>query len=111
MIRNVVDSTIIDKKFHDTELAKMYPGQREKAVAFLRGYFSDAPSTIAEISAAIARSPNDWWVGYHFTWGMAVRNLLRRNGFSEADCGVQNLDDIYVGLIQEAFQCEQHQTI
>jgi hypothetical protein len=48
----------------------------------------------------------DWWLpdGWHFGGGMAIRNLLRKHGFSEEYFGVGNLDDIYIGLVEEAMQ-------
>lgn len=38
----------------------------------------------------------------HFTWGMAVRNLLRDKGYGEKYFDVDNLDDYYVELIEKA---------
>lgn len=80
--------TITDwKQFHADEMAKMYHGKRELAVEFLRGYFSEAPDTLAEIKEVASKDPQGWWTLYHHGWGTSVRNLLRRNGYSEADCG------------------------
>lgn len=90
------------KKFHAENLRKMQPEKREAAIQFLRGYFADAPATVEEIRAAAAKKPQDWWSVYQFTWGMAVRNLLRRHHYGEADLGIDNLDDVYVGLIEAA---------
>ena len=91
------------KQFHVDNLNKIHPEKRQLAIKFLQGYFADAPSTIQEIHLAIEKDPQTWWVDYHLTWGMGVRNLLRRNGFSEVDLGVENLDDCYVALIESAF--------
>lgn len=59
-------------------------------------------SVADQIRAAFVAAPTDWYIGYHFGWGMAVRNLLRREGFGEDYFKVHNLDDIYVPLIEEA---------
>jgi hypothetical protein len=37
-------------------------------------------------------------------WGMSVRNLLRQKGFSEEHFGIDNLDDIYISLVEEALK-------
>lgn len=92
------------KQLHAENLAKIPAAMRDQAVEFLRGYFSNAPTTIADVKEAMAKDPQTWWAPYHLTWGMAVRNLLRRNGYGEKQFGVDNLDDYYVGLIEEAFQ-------
>ncbi len=43
-----------------------------------------------------------WFAKYHQIWGMAVRNDLRKSGFGEDYWPVDNLDDIYVSLVEEA---------
>ena len=54
------------------------------------------------IREAIEGNPDHWWVSRHVTWGMRVRNELRKHGYGEEVLGVDNLDDVYVGLIEEA---------
>ena len=88
------------KQFHAEQLAKISPCQRDMAIEFLHGYFLNAPNTVAQIRDAAKRDPQTWWADYHMTWGMAVRNLLRRNGYDEKTLGIQNLDDVYVGLVE-----------
>lgn len=75
---------------------------RACAVAFLRGYFSEDVDTSMLIQNAICNDPKDWWVGYHFHWGMAVRNLLRKHGYGEDQLKVTTLDDHYVSIVEEA---------
>jgi hypothetical protein len=48
------------------------------------------------------KSPDDWYVPYHLSWGMGIRNFLRERGYGEEYFGTHNLDDIYVYLIEEA---------
>jgi len=55
----------------------------------------------AEIRYKMKRS-RSWYMPYHFTWGMTVRNLLRENGFGEREMGVENLDDFYIGIGEKA---------
>lgn len=45
-----------------------------------------------------------WWLpkGWHFIGGMAIRNLLREQGFGEAYFGIHNLDDVYIELVEGA---------
>lgn len=70
-----------------------------KAVAFLR---KELEPVKADIQAAISKDTKTWCAEYHFVWGIGVRNLLRTHGFAETDMGVQNLDNIYVPLVEEA---------
>ncbi len=51
-------------------------------------------------------NPTSWCVPYHFEGGMAVRNLLRTNGFNEDYWPIWNLDDIYVFLLEDAITKE-----
>ena len=88
------------KVYHTEQLSKVHPEKVAAAVEFLCGYFSDAPSTVQQIRTAHNANPQTWWAEYHLTWGMAVRNLLRRNGYGEKDLGISNLDNIYVGLVE-----------
>lgn len=46
--------------------------------------------------------PENWWVGHHFMWGMWMRNQMRTHGFGEKEMGVNNLDDIYIEIIEAA---------
>lgn len=82
------------------------------AVQFLRNWISqkeaaleqgDTPEPMMQILARMMQEqPNDWNIGLHFGWGMAMRNLLRSNGYGEQELGIGNLDDYYAALIEEA---------
>lgn len=89
----------------DTECMHMYAdiddGLKAPALAMLK--ISLEP-VLTDIRLAYNKSPKDWTVGYHFGWGMAVRNLLREKGFGEDYFKVHNLDDIYAPLVEEALQ-------
>lgn len=43
---------------------------------------------------------------FHFSGGMAVRNILRENGHGEEFFEIDNLDDYYEGLLEKAAQLE-----
>lgn len=92
----------------DEENAEMYaaiPWETKKpALAML---FSELGSVKKEIRETYAKDPDNWCAGYHFGWGMAVRNLLREKGFGEEYFGVHNLDDIYVALVEEALDLKR----
>jgi hypothetical protein len=74
------------------------------AVALLREKISK--SDRVAIQESIAKDPDNWYVPYHFWFGMSVRNLLRQGGFGEDYWPIWNLDDIYVFLIEEAVKEE-----
>jgi hypothetical protein len=87
------------------ENAQMYaeiPWEIKKpALAML---FSELGSVKGEIRKAYVADPKNWYIGYHFGWGMAVRNLLRQKGFGEKYFHVHNLDDIYIALVEEELE-------
>ena len=55
-----------------------------------------------KIRKEIMKDSVGWFAPYHFTWGMAIRNALRQNGFGEEYFMIENLDDIYVELVEDA---------
>jgi hypothetical protein len=94
----------------------MADAEARAAVDLAKGRSSDLwPAAVARlrtllveeaplVRAAIAARPDDWIAPHHFAWGMVIRNLLRREGFGEQELGVENLDNVYVELIEEAMQ-------
>jgi len=52
-----------------------------------------------------AKLHGNWYThnGWHFSGGMNVRNHLRQNGYGEAYLGIDNLDDTYTFLIEDAY--------
>ncbi|GEM_PF-3458825 len=59
---------------------------------------------LPEIRADYAKDPLNWWKQGHFHFGLAVRNQLRRKGYDEKYFSVNNLDDIYVFIVEEALK-------
>lgn len=75
-----------------------------KAIQFLHGWFT--PGVQQQIREVINIKSPDWPAGYHMSWGMGVRNILRESGFGEEAFGVKNLDNIYVPLVEAAVRVE-----
>jgi len=55
-----------------------------------------------EIRKAIKKDSEGWFAFHHFEYGMHIRNLLRKKGFGEEYFGINNLDNIYVELVEDA---------
>lgn len=86
------------QKYHDEQLARLDPELRKEAVAMLR---HELQGVLPQVRASIMEDPQEWWVTHHFFWGMGVRNLLRKHGFTDDRMG-DNLDVFWVGLVEEA---------
>jgi hypothetical protein len=87
------------RQHRDLEIAMRSPlwGQ---AVAFLRTHLTvDSQRQIREARITDGAA---WVTPYHFGWGMAIRNVLRTSGFGEPQFGIENMDHIYVALVEEA---------
>ena len=82
------------KSYDDLLWEKKYP-----AIEFLKKLTKEDAE---EIRKAIKADPKSWFAGYHFNWGMWVRNQLRSAGYGENYFGIQNLDDIYCELVEDA---------
>ena len=81
--------------------------KKARAIQFLRddpGFQEDIPK-IRE-AMELAEEGESWVAGYHFGWGMSIRNLLRRAGMGEPYFGIDNLDCIYTLLVEDALQEE-----
>lgn len=76
-------------------------GLWESAVKWTRNNWL-TPSMKDQVRRLHSRDPERWWARYHMTVGMKYRNALRAAGYSEDDFNVENLDSIYVHLLEEA---------
>lgn len=100
-------SVVMQSRIHqirDLDAAKASPLWPD-AVGFVRRILS--PATRAEVRQAIARCTDEripWVTPHHIGWGMAIRNELRANGYSEQHLGIGNLDNVYVDIIEAAVQ-------
>jgi hypothetical protein len=93
-----------EDKYEARVLENLSQEKVDKAVNFIRGRLPD--KTKREIEHAIKKDPGRWVAQYHFNWGMAMRNELRSAGFGEDFFDVENLDYIYVMLIEKAVKKE-----
>lgn len=91
-----------DAQFRMVKLRALAPSLVDAAVAMFREKFS--PATMQRIRNEHVKNPDNWIDRYHFTWGKAVRNLMRDEGFTDARFG-GNLDDYYVQLVELAAGC------
>ena len=82
------------------EIPPLDPEYKQKVVEALRNSLK-AESAVA-IQKLIAEDPDGWWVPYHFTAGMAIRNHIRDLGFVDKELPTGNWDDYYVEILEEA---------
>jgi NADH:ubiquinone oxidoreductase subunit F (NADH-binding) len=80
---NELDKDIIEKS-KETILSVLREEDREK------------------ISEAISKSPTRWTGGYHFNWGMKIRNLLRDKVCLDDKLATGNWDDYYAQCVEYA---------
>lgn len=90
------------KVYNAERMAELDPHKRACAVQFLKGFYLDNPPVVRMIRRCAKKDPQTWWAPYHLGWGMAIRNLLRENGYGEKELGIGNLDDYYIGLVEAA---------
>lgn len=63
------------------------------------------PIDVRALRREIAADPDKWWAGYHFGWGMSVRNYLRQQGgIKDKQLPSGNWDDYYIECIEEALR-------
>ncbi len=87
---------------YETECVATVSEEKKRAAAeFLS---NELPKDVKiKIKEMIVASKNRYWfAGLHFTTGMQIRNMLRQNGFSEKEIGIENLDYIYCKLLERA---------
>jgi hypothetical protein len=94
------DSPMGLAEHHRLMYARFSQARKDPAIAALREGLPE-PTKI-QIREAVKDDPWDWFLPYHFHWGMDVRNLLRQKGFGEDYWPVASLDNIYVLLVEEA---------
>jgi len=70
---------------------------REEDIAFFKKIIKDNPD--GEWATTISNATP---MPFHFGGGMAVRNFFRTEGFDEKELGINNLDNVYVSIIEQA---------
>ena len=88
------------------DLKNLSQDNRQKMIYYLRVKLPE--DFKEELIKKIKNDPKEWYLNsdlnmmpFHFNHGMAIRNLLRSGGFSEEKIGIDNLDNIYVEILEE----------
>lgn len=89
-----------DRELRDLRHARSQTDLWRKAVEAARAHMDESGAEF--IRDAHEQDPDAWWAGFHMRGGMAFRNWMRDNGFGERAFGIQNLDHIYVAVLEEA---------
>jgi hypothetical protein len=95
------------EQFHNEKYAELDTRFKIGATKLLSKTLDE--TTKQEIRDAHAKHGAKWihsTPGGHFFFGMGIRNLLRQNGFTDADAG-GNLDDYYCQLLEVAVGVRQ----
>ena len=91
----------INREYWESKVKEMPKDFLIKAVEFVKKELSE--KTKEEIRKVIeTQGIDDWIAGYHFNWGMAMRNALRDAGFSDDELPDKNWDDYYHQVIEIA---------
>lgn len=85
---------------------KLYQNLKEckklSAISFLATLISRKDKK--RIKIKIKRDPEGWFALYHHGWGTCIRNALREVNYGEKYFGINNLDDIYVELVEDMIE-------
>lgn len=85
------------KEYYDKKLAEMPEDFLKQAIEVLEVELND--DVKRSIRDAWTKDPN-WFAGYHFGWGMAIRNLLRQKGLDDTRLLDNNWDDYYHQVVE-----------
>lgn len=76
---------------------KVSDDEQERAICYL---IDNVPKKhLDKVWAEIQNEGADWWMKYHLSFGIYIRNILRDGGFNWTDI---LLDDLWYKLIEEA---------
>jgi hypothetical protein len=89
------------RTIHRDNAAKLEPALTERAVAWLRENLRLPDEMVADIKA----NP-EWWIRYHHSPMMIIRDELRSHGFGEKEFGIDSLDYYAIGLVERAVGVE-----
>ena len=70
---------------------------KEEEIKFFKKIINDNPN--GRWATIIAKSTPR---GFHLSGGMAVRNYFRTQGYAEDKLGIENLDNVYVSVVEQA---------
>ena len=87
---------------HERQAVLAVPeSKKEEAANFLKSRFSSVEKK--RFKKMIKKGTDRWWYAeYHLQGGLVIRNLLRNYGFGEKELKIENLDYIYVQIIERA---------
>ena len=88
------------RDFHQSRLNALRPIVRDSMVNVLRDGIPEEAKAL--FRTEIAANPLGWSVYFHFSAGMEIRNVLRQAGYGEKETGIDNLDNLWVPLVEEA---------
>lgn len=89
-------------KFHNEKIIELPLEIRQKAVEYLK---SEMPKENFDNLILLYRNAIQkgyWFTGYHFGYGMAIRNFLRAKGLFDDQLPSGNWDDYYVCCLEIA---------
>lgn len=73
---------------------------RERCVEFLR---KNLPENVQkQIRELYEKEGPEWWVPFHFSWGMGIRNMLRDGGFRDDLLPCGDWDHYWVQVVEVA---------
>ena len=96
-----------NRKFND--LMALKDEDRSKMVSLFRKKLKE--EDIKFFKKIIKDNPDGGWAStisastptpFHLGGGMAVRNFFRTEGFCERELGIDNLDNVYVSVIEQS---------
>lgn len=93
-----LDSIFLNKE-HEDNLIEIFKSSLSKEdILFYKKIISANPNGVWA-TAITELTP----MGYHFFGGgMQVRNLFRQYGYTEKNLGIDNLDNVYIAIIEKA---------
>ena len=86
--------------FHTKKLAELPENIKEQAVQVVLSVLDE--STKEAVKKVAKASPCSWATGYHFHWGMWMRNQFRDAGITDDLLPSKNWDDYYVPIVELA---------
>lgn len=91
----------IDREYWESKVREMPKDFLLRAIDFVKKDIDE--ETQEKIRKAIkSLGTDDWIAGYHFNWGMSMRNRLRDAGFDDKELPDGKWDDYYHQVVEIA---------
>jgi hypothetical protein len=91
-------------QFHDDRYNELPQTIKYKAIETLKSNINNIGRN--QIRMVIKADRINWGSPHHFSWGMGIRNLLRKNVCLDGDLPSGNWDDYYIRLVEKAVEKE-----